>query len=273
MSVGEGLLEQLVAWCREQGCVGIDAFALPGHRAAKNFFETAGFTAPGAGDVPRRSSRSAASRSTTRPALPIPLSTPGRARKVSVLRRSRAVALVLALIAAALVTVLPAASAARLPGTTCRVFPADNVWNTRVNRLPVHARSRQWLAAMSSSTTHLHPDYGPAGGGQPPYGIPWQIVSPSDPLVAVHFGYDVRERPRPVPTGPVDSRRGRVGPARDHGEPVDVHALRAVRHDVPAVGAVDRGLGRDLEALVERAPTRAAGRRRTQPVCRSSPGS
>jgi GNAT superfamily N-acetyltransferase len=45
VSVGEGLLDQLVEWCRDQGCVGIDAFALPGHRAAKNFFETAGFTA------------------------------------------------------------------------------------------------------------------------------------------------------------------------------------------------------------------------------------
>jgi GNAT superfamily N-acetyltransferase len=45
VSVGEGLLDQLVDWCRDEGCVGIDAFALPGHRAAKNFFETAGFTA------------------------------------------------------------------------------------------------------------------------------------------------------------------------------------------------------------------------------------
>ncbi len=45
VSVGEGMLDRLVEWCREQGCVGIDAFALPGHRAAKNFFETAGFTA------------------------------------------------------------------------------------------------------------------------------------------------------------------------------------------------------------------------------------
>lgn len=45
VSVGEGLLEQLVGWCRDEGCAGIDAFALPGHRAAKNFFETAGFTA------------------------------------------------------------------------------------------------------------------------------------------------------------------------------------------------------------------------------------
>jgi ribosomal protein S18 acetylase RimI-like enzyme len=45
VSVGEGLLGALVEWCREQGCTAVDAFALPGHRAAKNFFETAGFTA------------------------------------------------------------------------------------------------------------------------------------------------------------------------------------------------------------------------------------
>ena len=45
VSVGEGLLNELVEWCRTQDCVGIDAFALPGHRAAKNFFETAHFTA------------------------------------------------------------------------------------------------------------------------------------------------------------------------------------------------------------------------------------
>lgn len=45
VSVGEGMLDRLVDWCRDQRCVGIDAFALPGHRAAKNFFETAGFTA------------------------------------------------------------------------------------------------------------------------------------------------------------------------------------------------------------------------------------
>jgi ribosomal protein S18 acetylase RimI-like enzyme len=45
VSVGEGLLAALVEWAREQGCTAVDAFALPGHRAAKNFFETAGFTA------------------------------------------------------------------------------------------------------------------------------------------------------------------------------------------------------------------------------------
>lgn len=45
VGVGERLLDALVAWCTEQGCVGVDALALPGHRATKNFFEGAGFTA------------------------------------------------------------------------------------------------------------------------------------------------------------------------------------------------------------------------------------
>ena len=45
VGVGEAMLEALVAHCTREGCVGIDAFALPGHRAAKNFFEESGFTA------------------------------------------------------------------------------------------------------------------------------------------------------------------------------------------------------------------------------------
>ena len=45
VGVGEIMLEGLVEFCEREGCVGIDAFALPGHRAAKNFFEESGFTA------------------------------------------------------------------------------------------------------------------------------------------------------------------------------------------------------------------------------------
>jgi GNAT superfamily N-acetyltransferase len=45
VGVGEAMLESLVAFCVREGCVGVDAFALPGHRAAKNFFEESGFTA------------------------------------------------------------------------------------------------------------------------------------------------------------------------------------------------------------------------------------
>lgn len=45
VGVGEVLADALVEHCRTVGCVGVDATALPGHRAAKNFFEAHGFTA------------------------------------------------------------------------------------------------------------------------------------------------------------------------------------------------------------------------------------
>jgi len=43
--VGRALTKALLDWCLLQGCVGVDAPALPGDRAAKSFFENAGFTA------------------------------------------------------------------------------------------------------------------------------------------------------------------------------------------------------------------------------------
>lgn len=45
VGVGEAMMDDLVAWCRERGCVGIDSMALPGARETKNFFEDSGFTA------------------------------------------------------------------------------------------------------------------------------------------------------------------------------------------------------------------------------------
>lgn len=45
VGVGEALMDQLLHWFRQRGCRGVDAFALPGNRATKNFFEESGFTA------------------------------------------------------------------------------------------------------------------------------------------------------------------------------------------------------------------------------------
>ena len=45
VGVGEAMLAAMVDFCQGEHCVGVDAFALPGHRAAKNFFEESGFTA------------------------------------------------------------------------------------------------------------------------------------------------------------------------------------------------------------------------------------
>lgn len=80
-----------------------------------------------------------------------------------------------------------AAPSPRLAG--CPVLPADNYWNTPVNKLPVNPRSAQWLKHMSPGS-RLHPDFGPSYGAQPvPYGIPITVVNGSHPKVHVHFGY------------------------------------------------------------------------------------
>jgi len=45
VGIGEAMAGAIVEFCRERHCVGVDARALPGHRATKNFFEEQGFTA------------------------------------------------------------------------------------------------------------------------------------------------------------------------------------------------------------------------------------
>ena len=45
VGVGESIADLIVTFCAGAHCVGIDAYALPGARDAKNFFERSGFTA------------------------------------------------------------------------------------------------------------------------------------------------------------------------------------------------------------------------------------
>src|SRR5437870_12668443 len=88
------------------------------------------------------------------------------------------------------------ASAAAPPSTSCQVFPADNIWNTDISTLPVHAQSAQWLASMASSTTKLHPDF-----GGPPYGFPYNVVDNTHGTVSVTFQYASESYPGPYPLG------------------------------------------------------------------------
>lgn len=76
-----------------------------------------------------------------------------------------------------------------VPGTHCPAFPADNVWNTPITGLPVNTNSTTWLASMDSTTTYLHPDYGPSGDPKQPYGIPWTIVAARTAFTRVRFLY------------------------------------------------------------------------------------
>ena len=90
-------------------------------------------------------------------------------------------------------------AAAPVPGTPCTLFPSDNAWHADVRALPVHSRSAAWLAAMGGPARRLHPDFGPAGQGEQPYGIPYAVVDGAKTKVAVQFQYASESDAGPYP--------------------------------------------------------------------------
>ncbi len=74
-----------------------------------------------------------------------------------------------------------------LAGTRCAVFPPDNPWNQRVDRLPVARGSAGWVAAIGLSAP-VHPDFGTVYAGAP-NGIPFAVVSRRTRRVPVSFTY------------------------------------------------------------------------------------
>jgi hypothetical protein len=89
------------------------------------------------------------------------------------------------------------AGAASPPSTSCQVFPADNIWNADISKLPVHTQSAQWMSSMAAGTTNLHPDFGGS-----PYGFPYNIVFNTHQMVSVTFLYSSESDPGPYPLGP-----------------------------------------------------------------------
>lgn len=92
---------------------------------------------------------------------------------------------------AQMATALPAAAvmSTTVPGAAnCPMFPANNVWNTNISKLPVDSHSAAWLRSMDSGSTYLHPDFGPNPGGYP-YGIPYTVVTSKHKTVRIKFEY------------------------------------------------------------------------------------
>src|SRR5689334_25304139 len=75
-----------------------------------------------------------------------------------------------------------------IAGTSCHPFPDSNWWHADIRSLPVHPYSAKWLARMSTSS-RLHPDFGPSYGDGPNYGIPITVVDSAHPDVTVKFDY------------------------------------------------------------------------------------
>jgi hypothetical protein len=118
----------------------------------------------------------------------------------------------IALIAAAALAAA-AASAASLPGAPrCPVFPSDNPWNQRVDRLPVAANSARYIAAIGSAAP-VHPDFGTVYAGAP-NGIPYIVVGGHTKRVPVRFQYasESDRGPYPIPKdAPIEGGRHSTG--------------------------------------------------------------
>lgn len=83
----------------------------------------------------------------------------------------------------------------------CPVFPADNIWNRRVDSLPVDARSAAYVTSISP-TAGLHPDFGAGLWDGGPIGIPFVVVPGTQPFVPIDFvwyGDESDPGPYPVP--------------------------------------------------------------------------
>ena len=104
-----------------------------------------------------------------------------------------------------------AASGQQIAG--CPIFPADSIWNARVDTLPLDPASDLYVDTIGSDD-NVHPDFGsgewPPGSGSP-IGIPFDVVPASQPEVPVGFLYDDESDPGPYPIPPDAQIEG--GPA------------------------------------------------------------
>src|ERR1043165_1522100 len=70
----------------------------------------------------------------------------------------------------------------------CAVFPADNIWNTPVDQLPVSSVSSAYVTTIGSSKT-VHADFGSGLYNGAPIGIPFVTVPASQTKYPATFDY------------------------------------------------------------------------------------
>jgi hypothetical protein len=94
----------------------------------------------------------------------------------------------------------PGTPASPGPGAAigCSVFPGDNIWNTRVDTLPVSPSSGAYINAIGASAG-MHADFGSGQWNGGPIGIPYAVVRAGQPTVNVQFGVRSESDPGPYP--------------------------------------------------------------------------
>jgi hypothetical protein len=145
------------------------------------------------------------------------------------------VLLVLALIAAVSAGIAVAAGGGKRPRVTgCRVFPANNPWNQRVDRLPVAASSDTIVRSIGADEG-MHADFGSGLYDGGPIGIPYTSAGRHTKRYKVSFDYadESDGGPYPIPKGvPIEGGRQSDGDRhalivdRAHCKLYELYALR-----------------------------------------------
>lgn len=97
----------------------------------------------------------------------------------------------------------------------CQIFPPDNIWNARIDTLPVHPRSDDYVNTIGRNRG-LHADFGSGEWDGGPIGIPFVEVGAGQPLVNLRFhpdGWPEQSETDPAPIPPDAPVEG--GPSSD----------------------------------------------------------
>jgi len=101
----------------------------------------------------------------------------------------------------AVTSAMPAMAVALPEAPDCAIFPTSNVWNRRVDGLPVRADSDVLKSSIGLDRS-LHPDFSSIAGGD--YGIPYNVVGPKATRHSVTFTWpdESDAGPYPIPAEP-----------------------------------------------------------------------
>jgi hypothetical protein len=87
------------------------------------------------------------------------------------------------------------------PESGCPAFPEDNIWNARVDGLPLDVNSDLYVQTIGPDD-NFHADFGSGLWDGGPIGIPFIEVDGSQPLVTISFEYADESDPGPYPIPP-----------------------------------------------------------------------
>jgi hypothetical protein len=94
------------------------------------------------------------------------------------------------------------------------MLPPDNIWNTRVDTLPLDPSSAAYVATIGGTAT-MHADFGSGLWNGGPIGIPYVVVNGGQPKVPVQFRVARESDPGPYPIPPNAPVEGGAGSSGD----------------------------------------------------------